>query len=452
VSSRSPAPPRRRLILRRATVACGLGLGGLTAACTSSGDGSPAQTTPVSTVNDDAARGALQVVLDGLSDPASVSAERFTPEFLSIAPIERVRSVLTSLGRGQWRADGISPYGDDELIARLTGPGTPQMVYVEVDGTGRMTELVFRPDVEDPPRTLRELVSRWSAAGTSTAFLRADVSRDGACTPVAELNADRSMPLASVFKLYVLGAVATAVQQGRIRWDTEVTIRDELDSLPPYTTQNEPAGSSLWVLDLAHRMIEHSDNTATDHLIDLLGRDAVEQALVDLGHANPSATLPALTTRELFIIKSDPDLLSRYATADEAHRRTLLATEVATAPLPTAEAFGRVPRAVDTVEWFASPEDICRAWVALHRLASTPGLEPMGEMLGATSDAILDRNKLPTVWSKAGAEPGVSFVSWLAERPNGRFVVVAGGVADPVANVEEHSELVQMLARALTLQ
>jgi beta-lactamase class A len=432
-------------------VSC-LGLGGLTFACSSPGDGAPAQTTRPSTHSGGLAGGALQAVVDGLRDPVRISADRFTPEFLSIAPIERVRSVLRTLGTGQWQADDVTPYGDDQLIARLTGPGTPQMVYVQVDDLGRMIDLEFRPDVEDPPRTLRELISQFETAGASTAFLRADISSDGACTPVTQLNPDRPMPLASVFKLYVLGAVATAVHQGRIRWETEVTIRDALDSFPPYNTQQEPDGSSLWVLDLAQRMMANSDNTATDHLIDLLGREAVEQALVDLGHSHPAQTLPLLTTRELFVIKSDPDLLRRYSSADEGQRRTLLATEVAAKPLPTVEEFGRQPRALDTVEWFASPADICRAWVVLHDLASTRGLEPIGEMFGVPGDAILDRNELPTVWSKGGAEPGVSFVSWLAERSDGRLVMVAGGVADPSVNVEEHRSLAQLLARGLTLE
>ena len=34
-------------------------------------------------------------------------------------------------------------------------------------------------------------------------------------------------------------------------------------------------------------MIEISHNTATDHLIDLVRRDAVETAVVDLGHSHP---------------------------------------------------------------------------------------------------------------------------------------------------------------------
>jgi hypothetical protein len=110
------------------------------------------------------------------------------------------------------------------------------------------------------------------------------------------------------------------------------------------------------------------------------------------------------------------------------------------------------PRAVTTVGWFASPADICRALVALHELASKPGLAPIGEILGANPGVIIDHNDFPTVWFKGGSEPGVLFASWLAVRPDGRLAVVAGGVADSITNVDQDPTLIQLLARGLTLE
>ena len=125
-------------------------------------------------------------------------------------------------------------------------------------------------------------------------------------------------------------------------------------------------------------MISVSDNTATDHLIDLVGRDRVEQALTDLGHSDPAATIPMPTTRELFVIKTNPDLLARYEAAGVDERRALLAGEVAAAPLPSVADFPTNPTAVTTVEWFASPADLCRALVALDDLATRPGPRTVG--------------------------------------------------------------------------
>jgi beta-lactamase class A len=394
---------------------------------------------------------ALDVVLDGLADPAHVDPDDFAPSFLAKAPIAKVRTTFAGFGVGAWSATEVSPFGTDQLTAHIAGPGQPLVLYLAVDDEGRMDDLVFQPDLRDAPPTLGALTEQLSAVGQTAAYLRADIAADGTCTAVAQLDADRAMPIASVAKLYVLGAVAHAIEQGSLTWDTAVPILDELDSLPSGRTQDEPPGSSLSVRELAQRMIERSDNTATDHLIHLVGRPAVEAALGDLGHAHPSMTMPFLSTREMFVIKSDPALLGRYEDADEAERRLLLDTEVVAAPTPTPAALGTAPRALTTVEWFAAPADVCRALVALHGLAAKPELRPIGEILAANPGAIIDRNVVPTVWFKGGSEPGVFFAAWLATRPDGRLRVVAGGVTDPTRNVEGEPTLIQLLARGLVL-
>ncbi len=279
------------------------------------------------------------------------------------------------------------------------------------------------------------------------ASCRAEVGADEECTPVAALNAEESLPLGSVFKLYVLGAVAASIADGELDWDQQIEVRDELDSLPSGITQEEPAGSTLSVHELALRMIEISDNTATDHLIDLVGRDAVENAVVDLGHSDSSLNLPFLTTRELFVIKADPDLLARYSAADEAQRRELLADEVAGAPLISEEDFWVEPRGVTTVEWFGSPADICRALVSLDALADVPGLEPIAEVLSANPGP--ENVAASELFFKGGSEPGVLFAAWLATRPDGSRVAVVGGAADEASDVAP--QVLLLLQRGLTL-
>jgi hypothetical protein len=206
---------------------------------------------------------------------------------------------------------------------------------------------------------------------------------------------------------------------------------------------------SLPVRELAQRMIEISDNTATDHLIDLVGRDAVEAAVTDLGHNDPAITLPFLTTREAFIIKGDADLLARYAAADTAERRELLETEVAGAPLPELDLWVE-PREVTRVEWFATPADVCRALVELDALADTPGLEPVAEVLSANPGVEVDPGLYEEVFFKGGSEPGVLFTAWLGRRPDGSRVVVTGGDADEETEVSPARLL--LLSHGLTLE
>ena len=271
---------------------------------------------------------------------------------------------------------------------------------------------------------------------------------DGSCSPVVERASTELLPIGSAFKLYVLGAVVTMIEDGELGWDDPVEIRDELDSLPSGETQDDPAGSTLSVRELATRMISISDNTATDHLVDLVGRDRVEEALVTLGHSDPAATTPMLTTREMFVIKTDPDLLARYQAADAAARRALLDGEVAAAPLPAVTDLPTGPTAVTTVEWFASPADVCRALVTLDDLAEQPGLEPIRDVLSDNSGAVTEAD-FERILFKGGSEPGVLFAGWLATRPDGSRIVVTGGVADETAPVDPQAR--QLLALGLTL-
>ena len=69
-------------------------------------------------------------------------------------------------------------------------------------------------------------------------------------------------------------------------------------------------------------MITVSDNTATDHLMDLVGREAVEQIQLEMGHSEPTVNVPYPTTRELTILLwSDSDVGDRYSEAYSINER-----------------------------------------------------------------------------------------------------------------------------------
>lgn len=395
-------------------------------------------------------RAVLDEVLGWMADPATIDPARLAPAFLAEVSAEEMGASFESIGVGRWEARDVRGVGAAGLTATLSGPGPTLTVELAVDDRGRINGLLFQPvELVDPPRTLTELTERLAAVAPTVGLLVADVSPDGSCQPLAALDADRPLPLGSTFKLYVLGAVTSAIERGAISWEQPVTIGDELDSLPSGITQDEPPGSALPVRELARRMIELSDNTATDYLIDLVGRPAAEAQLAILGHHDPAITLPFHTTRELFVVKADPDLLARYELADEAGRRALLDGEVAAAALPGVDDLWVEPRAVETVEWFGSPADICRALVSLSDRAARPGMAPIGEILAGNPGVPVDPAQFTTVLFKGGSEPGVIFTAWLGVRPDGTRRVVAGGAVDPAAPIDPTAA--QLLALGLTL-
>ena len=373
---------------------------------------------------------ALDDVLHWLAEPATAAEDRFSAGFLAEAPITDVRAGLATLGGGDWTISDVQPLTDAAVVATVQGPNQALSLQLEVDDDGRIDTLFFEnAGLIDPPATIDDLLTRLAAAGEQTGFVRAEIADDGACQVVDEQRPDDVLPIASTFKLYVLGALADAVAAGAVAWDQPVAIRDELDSPGGGVTQDEPAGSTATVQELALRMISVSDNTATDHLIDLLGRDAVEEGLAGYGHHDPAVTVPILTTREMSVLKTDADLLARYEAADEAGRRSLLADEVAVAPTPSLDDQWPEPRAVTTVEWFASPLDLCRVLVGLDDASREPGLEPLTEILATNPGFGYDPARYSTLLFKGGSEPGVLVGAWLGRRIDGTRVVVAGGAA-----------------------
>jgi hypothetical protein len=102
-------------------------------------------------------------------------------------------------------------------------------------------------------------------------------------------------------------------------------------------------------------------------------------------------------------------------------------------PLPLSDVQeSREPREIDSIEWFASPMDICRAFGGLQILSAKNGLSPLTSILSRNSGGIgLDPSKWPTVWFKGGSEPGVLTVGYLAKDSKGQTYVVSAMLSNP---------------------
>jgi hypothetical protein len=89
---------------------------------------------------------------------------------------------------------------------------------------------------------------------------------------------------------------------------------------------------------------------------------------------------------------------------------------------------------VETIEWFASPDDICRAFAGLQRLAKQPRLAPLSKVLSTETGKIgLTPPRWGTVFFKGGSEPGVLTLGWLAPTRRGETYVVQAMLTNPDA-------------------
>jgi len=327
----------------------------------------------------------------------------------------------------------------------------PTEVWLTVDSRGLISELRISPATTGPtPATWADVDAALRSVAPQVRLLVADVS-NGSCRTVHSIDPGTAAPIGAAFKLYVLAALGHAVASGTVRWYQPLTVTAQLKSLPAGELQNEPDGTQVSVLDTAAAMTSLSDNTATDMLINLVGRSAVEDALTTTGMANPALDRPLLTTREIFVLKLRqwPALAERYISANEPSRRTLLASTVDRAPLPAVAAAGSwiAPRDINSLEYFASASDICRAYASLAALAARPGLSPIGQVLSLNDDSLaLDPAQWKTTWFKGGSEPGVLTMAYLATTRTGHSYVVTVLAEDPSQPIDETIAVPVMLS------
>lgn len=328
---------------------------------------------------------------------------------------------------GPWEPIGYE--GDDSaaLVQLRDSAGERLDLTVVLGEDGLIEQLNFQPGFEHTAATSwTELDAAVAALPADTTLVVTDVTDPAAPREVFASGEDGAFPVGSIFKLYVLGAVTDAVEAGTISWDDTLTVTDDVKSLPSGELQDAPDGTELTVRDAATKMIGISDNTATDMLIGLVGREAVEAQLAVMGHSDPSLNTPFLTTRELFVLGWGEDAAPReeWAAAPDAEARRAVLDALPPGrpqvdPLDVVEAvWGQ------GLDWFATPEDLVAAHLALQEKAATPAGEPLAAILGTNPGFAPEVvETFDTVAFKGGSSMGVFALSWFVSGPEGDHVI-----------------------------
>lgn len=280
-------------------------------------------------------------------------------------------------------------------------------------------------DVDTQPATVkswRDVDAVLSKTGARYSYQVAKVD-DGQCNRVAGSNAGQSLPLASIFKLYVLHALAKAVRDGTVSWDDLLTVTAKSKAVGSSGLELAP-GATVSVRTAAEKMIATSDNMATDLLIEKLGTHAIEQALASAGHHDPASLTPFPTMYELFSIGWGlPDLRIQWQHASAQVRAQLLHQANST-PYEPDPLRAHTPASSFGAEWYGSAEDICRVHVALQADAVGKAA-PVREILSAVAGIQLDREVWPYIAAKAGGLPGDLTFSWYAVDKTGQQWVIS---------------------------
>jgi beta-lactamase class A len=338
-------------------------------------------------------------VLERFFKTDKVSSDWFTPEFLTAIPIEQNQLLINQLKQDLGKFESIVPEGDGFLLKFSQG-SVPAQIAITSE------EKIFGLFYNAPRKNIASLED--AIAQFKTLPGKVSVLVQEGNISHASLNPTTCLAVASAFKLAVLDVLKSQIAAQKLTWQTIVPLQSQYKSLPSGKLQTWPDGSYLTVETLATMMIAESDNTATDHLINLIGRENVE--------AIAPQNQPFLMTREFFQfqLKANQSLLEQYRKGNLQEKRSIL-TELAKQPLPKLSEFEEPQRNTMDLECFFTPTQLCQL---MDRVSDLPlmSINP-----GAAS---------PQDWQKitfkGGSGPGVLNLTTGVQAKNGKhYCVVA---------------------------
>lgn len=246
-------------------------------------------------------------------------------------------------------------------------------------------------------------------------------------------NPDHKMAVGSTFKLYVLKAVYDEVERSEINWDNVVNIKNEDKSLPSGILQNWTECTPLTIKTLTNLMISLSDNTATDILINTIGRKKIEEYVDELN-------TPFLKTSEIFKLKYvvTPAVRQEYIENDIKRKRRIL-IDLKDLDLDISS-ISLSPVLIDKLEWFFSARELCKIIYELQEadeLRINPGL------------AVKDDWYM--VGYKGGSEPGVLQYTHLLQKEAGTDIYTVSVTANNPDQKIDSNKITELTSRLISL-
>ena len=348
-----------------------------------------------------------------------LTEQAFAPSILAAVPYSTLSAVIAETRDLVGDPVAVDHVSGTDYLVKTQSHEVP--VTLVLDAEGRISGLLLKPAVAHAG-SLPDVLAGLEDFDGELAYL---ITRNG--QTIDALDADRALAVGSAFKLGVLAALADRIAQGEASWDTIVPLAAAQVSAPSGMLQSFPIGSPLTLHTLAALMISISDNTATDILIDYVGRDAVATQL-GLGMV--------LKTRELFLLKADAELRAEFLSADSDARKAMIARFDASA-LPAADRLGG--QHIPGIEYYVPLERLCTLMdtvADLDVMAINPGVAA------------------PTDWThiafKGGSEQGVlNFTTEVRDADNNRYCVAvtwnADGPVDETASISDYASLLKAL-------
>jgi hypothetical protein len=353
----------------------------------------------------------------------------FDPSFTLKTSFEELQGLFSSmyLELGSCVSHTLTPQKipGNFTIKLTTEKGIEVSFLLAVDQNSKLFSYLILDEVSNPHITLQswedvgKAMKELDATGTHGATLK---TSDGKTH--LSYSEKTIFAIASTFKLYVLGALQTLIMNEKQHtWDEKLAIREDWKSLPSGNMQNLPAGTLVSLREYATQMISISDNTATDHLLYFLGREAVQKMLKPMNNEHSDLNIPFMSTLEVFKLKwaIDPQETKRYIDSDGPTKLKIL-NEISAVPI---EAVGKngmpleLPNNIADIEWFGTTNDTCNAILWLAEQNNSEVRKVLSTNVLLMNDVGTEGSHWAYAGFKGGSETGVASMTYLLESKKG---------------------------------
>ncbi len=430
----------------------------------------------VFTLPDEPAANRLQWLLAQLAVDQTSLAEinaQFSANWLSQISVTDTQNFIQSIRDGYPQAKitdlvALSPMEAFVFITGDTGNTgfiRLQALYSANQGINFL-QVQGRDDVvqfpEDNNLSLSEAITKFTTLAGDTGVLIAYINDDNQCQIIDAHNPDQLLATGSLFKPWVLGGLAEAIDQETLLPEQNVEFVASERVFNNTLVNLEPFGTQFKLADLATLMLGNSDNTATDLVHEVVGRNVIDDFIDISGVDDTDILKPLLSVNEQFHLFFSFPLATANNFVNDTEPNQLSFINKQIVPLGPVTSFPFVNDSLLTSgSWRASPMDICNNMATLRQYDSgSDAMQVVDRAFGAQAAQFRIRPNWDRVWYKGGSlasgTTGLHVLThaWLLE-DNGRWpIVVVGMTNDSGGGIDDDNgvfKVQSVLARILEL-
>jgi len=430
----------------------------------------------VYTLPDEPAANQLQWFLNQLSASDTSLAEintHFSANWLSQVSPTDTQTFIQSVRAGHPQAKitdlvALSPMEAVALITGDTGNTSYiriQTIYSANQGINFLQVLSSNDVVqlpEDNNLSLSAAINKFTTFAGDTGVLVAYINDDDQCQVIDAHNPNQLLATGSIFKSWVLGGLAEAIDQGTLSPDQNVEFVASERVTGGVLVNFEPFGTQFKLVDLATLMMGNSDNTATDLVHEIVGRSVIDDYIDISGVDDNDILKPMLSVNEQFHLFFSFNLTTANGYINDSENNQLSFINNQIVPLGPVTSF---PFANDSLftsgSWRASPMDICANMAALRQYdQGSDAMQVVDRAYGAQAAQFRIRSNWDRVWYKGGSLASgatgyhVLTHAWLLENNGSWPIVVVAMTNDSGGGIDADSGILKVqsvLARIIEL-